>query len=172
MRAAQRYPETTVFAVPLGDLTFGLGLVARRAPRAAQIFGYFFGPRLDAIPTLAQIPPLSPAKAVLRCNFGDLGLLDGSWPVIGKLQGGKREEWPMPLFYRDEYELLPRPDSNATRLFLIKRSDDNPAKTLWECRVETIPRDAEKDYLAGAGAVELRLRKLLDCADDRVRNLN
>lgn len=139
MKATLRYPESTVFAVPLGLQTFAAGVVVRRAPRSTMIFGYFIGPTLNAIPTLEQILPLSLTKVVFQCRFGDLGLLEGHWPVVGRIHPWNREDWPMPLFYRDEYVLLRPPDSIATRLFLIKRSDDNSAKVEWEQRVNELP---------------------------------
>ncbi|WP_421695366.1 Imm26 family immunity protein [Aestuariivirga sp.] len=172
MKAAQRYPESTVFSVPLGDGEFALGLVARRAPRAAMIFGYFFGPTMSSIPSTSQIPDLLRLGVVLRCRFGDLALLNGKWHAIGKVPAWNRRAWPMPLFYRDEYELLRPPDSSATRLFLIKRSDDNPAKVEWEQRVLELPSDVLQDSLYGAGAVEILLRKLLVENDNAGRLLN
>jgi hypothetical protein len=35
---------------------------------------------------------------ILVEQFGDLGLLDGTWPVLGQLPGWRREAWPMPAF--------------------------------------------------------------------------
>lgn len=162
MKAAQKYPESTVFAVPLGDSSFALGVVARRAPRGRILFGYFFGSRLAKVPNPTELPRLHPSEAVLRCKFGDLGLFDGSWIAIGKIDPWKRDEWPMPYFYRDEYAYLPPPTPNATRLFLIKRSDDDPAKILWERRVTELPNDSLQDSLAGSEAAAIRLRMLID----------
>lgn len=162
MKAAQRYPESTIFAVPLGDGTYALGLVARRAPRGRILFGYFFGPKLKDIPKLSELPRLSTDMAIDKCQFGDLGLFDGSWPVIGQLRPWNREDWPLPLFYRDEYKYLPPPDPDAKRIFLIKYSDDDPAKLLWERRVPEIPPDALSDGLSGSGFVESYLRDVLD----------
>lgn len=162
MKAAQKYPESTVFAVPLEGGGYALGLVARRAPRGRILFGYFFGPRLSSVPKLNEVPHLNQFHAIDKCQFGDLGLFEGSWPVIGQLKPWNREDWPMPLFYRDEYAYLPPPDPSMTRLFLIKRSDDDPAKVEWERRVPALPPNCIGDYLDGAGAVQIGLRMLLD----------
>lgn len=172
MKAAQRYPESTIFAVPLSDGRFALGLVARRAPRAAMIFGYFFGPRISSITNTPKISDLSKWDVVLRCRFGDLALLNGNWPVIGKVPLWNRSDWPMPLFYRDEYEFLRPSDSTDSRLILIKRSDDNPARVEWERRVPELPSDVVPDSLYGAGAVEIRLSKIFVEDDSVGRWLN
>ncbi|WP_421696748.1 hypothetical protein [Aestuariivirga sp.] len=78
----------------------------------------------------------------------------------------------MLLFYRYEYKLLPPPDPKATRVFLIKRSDNNPAKVEWEQRVPELPSDVLQDSLYGAGAVELHLRKILVEGEKAARRMN
>lgn len=162
MRTAQTYPESTLFAVPLRDGTYAIGLVARRLPRGKMLFGYFFGARFPEVPKLSELPHFDASHAIERCRCGDLGLFDGSWPVIGQIRPWKRENWPMPLFYRNEDKYVRTADPLTTRLFLIKRSDDDVSEIVWERRVATVPPDTLEDFLAGSGSVERYLRELLD----------
>jgi hypothetical protein len=144
-----------VFGVPLRGGGFGVGVVARRQPSSGGIvFGYFFGPRRDSVPQLDEVPNLDPAAAVLARMFGDLGLINGAWPVIGALPGWDRKNWPMPLFTR--YEEL------SGRRFVVCYADDDPAVVVSEAVAtpdETIA--LPKDGLAGAGFVEGLLSDLL-----------
>jgi hypothetical protein len=150
----RQYGESTVFAVPLGGDAFALGVVARRAPRGRILYGFFFGPKLCSIPKLAELPPLRSSEAVYHTIFGDLGLHNGTWPIIGNLQRWKREDWGMPVFYRR--------DAFSNQLYEVQYSDLDPAKLLSERPVSDIPGQATNDGLAGAGFVEEKLRLLLN----------
>jgi hypothetical protein len=87
--------------VPLGEAGFGLGLVARR-DRRGIVLGYFAPVRFPRLPSLEAAAGAWSGQWVLVTLFGDLGLLDGTWSVVGKLPGWRRDEWPMPAFgHRD-----------------------------------------------------------------------
>jgi hypothetical protein len=149
------YTEGTCFLVPLRKGGFGRGVVARMNGRGV-VFGYFFGPKFlkkdDAIIDSA----LCPQKAILLGKFGDLGFMNGEWPVIGKIEPWVRADWPLPsLFQKD---LL------RQNIGFIRCYDDNSLGFAREERVKLGEIDAgklPKDGLSGYGALEIRLTKLL-----------
>jgi hypothetical protein len=69
------YQEGTWFGVPLRHGGFGIGVVARKAPKGGTILAYLFGPKRIAVPTLADVVPLTAADAVKCLRMGDLGLI-------------------------------------------------------------------------------------------------
>ena len=81
---------------------FGRGIVVRMDGRWG-IVGYFFGPKLLRAEGAFDDVKAQNAKLVARC--GDLGLVNGEWPLSGELQDWNRDEWPFPASYReDEFE--------------------------------------------------------------------
>lgn len=97
---------------------------------------------------------LRSSDAVMVRKFGHLGLKQGKWPILGRLEDWDRREWPMPVLVRCE-ELTGRP-------FRALYDDNDPNKLLREEQVQ--PGEAEqgaKDGLLGAGAVEKVLTGLL-----------
>jgi hypothetical protein len=118
--------------------------------------GYFFGPRLDGLPGPEHLAGLRPADAVIVGRFGDLGLWEGEWPVLGPSPGWDRAEWPVPVFvYQD-----PILKGTWWRRFY----DPDDPDPLWH-RQERIPagepHDGWGDRLYGSGSVEIRLTHLL-----------
>lgn len=151
--ARVQYREGDWFAVPLRDGGFAVGVIARANPKAA-LLGYFFGPRRPEVPTLDNVRELRPADAVLVRKFGHLGIVQGKWPLLGRVDGWDRREWPMPVFVR--YEEL------TGRSFRVFYDDDDPNRVLREEQVA--PGEAEqapKDGLMGAGFAEGALTRLL-----------
>ncbi|MGJ4890539.1 Imm26 family immunity protein [Bradyrhizobium sp. HKCCYLS3077] len=148
----QAYSEGTVFLVPLRDGGFARGIVARTPLRARKILlGYFFGPWLGSTND-ASFRDLHPGHAVLCGRFGDLGLHDGSWPVLGAHPQWQRSIWPFPDFVRQE--------PLTSRAYLVRYSDTDPRKREFERPIDpdcALPSDG----LWGAGAVELILTRLL-----------
>ena len=147
------YREGDWFAVPLRDGGFGAGLIARASP-GGVLLGYFFGPARPGVPTLGEVADLRPGDAVLVRKFGHLGIVQGRWPLVGRLDGWDRWEWPTPVFVR--YEEL------TGRSFRVFYDDDDPNRVLREEQVA--PGEAEqapKDGLMGAGFAEGALTRLL-----------
>ncbi len=126
------YSEGSAFFVPLPDGGSARGVVARMAPKGKILLGYFFGPRLDqgADPALEH---LNAKDAILCVRFGDLGLIDGHWPILGNLPVWKRSEWPMPDFVR-------RDPLGRLKPKLVKYADDDPGQPTSE---HPIDDDAE-----------------------------
>src|SRR6476660_1809183 len=93
------YSEGSVFMVPLRKGGYARGVVARASDEGKGIFGYFFGPR---IPSIEDVPldDLVPFNSITRIMFGDLGLINGSWPIVGRVPNWSRSQWSMPDFVR------------------------------------------------------------------------
>ena len=139
-----------MFAVPLKRSGFAHGVAARVAPRGKIVFGYFFGPKTET--PAAAGTELNPANAVLRVRFGDLGLINGEWPVIGTVPDWDRGRWPMPEFVRR--------DPLSGRVWIVRYADDNPT-TVEEEHLADAECDGGTDSLYGYGAVEIALTGLL-----------
>jgi hypothetical protein len=147
------YKEGDVFAVPLRNGGFGLGVIARVAKGGRVLLGYFFGPRLQRAPTSVERATLRPQDAIKVVRFGDLSLMNGAWPLIGSIDKWDRKEWQMPRFYRR--------DELSKRAWLIAYSDDNPAQEIGKEASTYGATGYEQDALLGAGAVELVLTRSL-----------
>ena len=147
------YREGDLFALPLRDRGYAVGLVARSGPRRGVLFGYFFASRYSDVPTLSELPAFSPKDAILRCRFGDLGLIEGTWLVLGQIPGWERITWKMPPFVQHE--------PFTGRKIQIIYSDTDPNAVVSETRLDPDADIEPKDGMAGAGFVELRLTKLL-----------
>lgn len=146
------YSEGDVFGVPLDDGEWALGVVARAAPRGRELLGYFFGPKRAELPD--EVPELRPEDAVAVERFGDLGLVEGSWPILGAHPAWRREEWRMPPFRRT--------DDVSGAVFRIVYDDDDPGEMLERQRVD--PAEAEGlsfDGLTGAEGVRRSLARRL-----------
>jgi hypothetical protein len=151
--AAVRCNEGDWFAVPLRDCGFAVGVVAR-ANKNGVLFGYFFGPRRLNLPAVRDVGGLAARDAALVRTFGDLGLREGVWPLIGAAPEWNRAEWPMPTFGRFE-EL-------TGRAFAVDYGDDDPNAHPRETQIP--PEDLvryPKDGMAGAGFIEIELTDLL-----------
>lgn len=147
------YREGDLFAVPLRDHGYAVGLVARSGPHGRVLFGYFFATRYDTVPDLSTLQMLEPTDAVLQCRFGDLSLINGEWTILGPVANWSRTIWSMPPFVRDE--LL------TNRKFKVIYSDDNPNLPVSETRLPTNADSEPANGMAGAGYIELKLTQLL-----------
>ncbi len=146
------YREGTLFGVPLEDNTFGIGLVARSG-KSGKVFGYFFGPKRQKLPSPKELRLLRPSDSRLVCMFGDLGLIKEWWPVIGDLDTFSRQNWPLPLFSRI--------DGISGKETLIEYSEDEPLNELRSVR--RAPGDGQhypEDRLCGYRSVEIQLTEL------------
>lgn len=143
--AKLKYREGDWFAVPLRAGGFGIGLIAR-ANHSGILLGYFFGPRRAGVPSLKEVQNQRPSDACLVGRFGHLGIVQGQWPIFGRLEGWERSAWPMPVFLRRE-ELTGR----ALNVFY---SDDDPGRVVREESIQVSFVIQPKDGLMGAGFVE------------------
>jgi hypothetical protein len=145
------YSEGSVFAVPLRNGGYATGVVARAAPEGKVLFGHFFGPKLDSVDEV-NLEGIEPEKSILSIIFGDLGLINGEWRLIGSMPNWQRGAWSMPDFVRR--------DPIGKRAWRVRYSDVDPSKIESEVPIE-FDRDLPPDLASGYGAVELKLTKLL-----------
>jgi hypothetical protein len=146
------YREGTWFAVPLRrDNGFGVGVVARAAPKGRIILAYLFGPKRTTVPTLTQVKGLNAGGAVLSIRVSDLGLIRGTWPIIGQARSWQRAEWPMPVFIRREGGIA----------WLVHYAADDPSRRVAE--EPALPQTTvfQEDGLDGVGSAEIYMTKVL-----------
>ncbi|HQZ15389.1 MAG TPA: immunity 26/phosphotriesterase HocA family protein [Vicinamibacteria bacterium] len=148
------YEEGDWFAVPLRNRGFGVGVVARSGPSGRVLFGYFFGPRREAVPAIDELRGYAAEQAVLVGQFGDLGLMNGTWRILGRQDPWERSAWPMPPMARVDVV------SGQARKVTYSQDDPNQAISETPCGLEEA-RLLPRDSLMGAGAVEIRLTSLL-----------
>lgn len=153
------YKAGTLFGVPLGDETYAVGLVTRADKSGGVLAGCFFGPRRKKLPDLDELEHLRSKNAILVCRFGDLGLRDGIWPVIGTIRTFSRSDWPLPRFLR-------RDESRAE---LIEYHDDDLVEERSVERIYgQIPTEYPKDGLSGYVAVQIKLNLLIPAGFDSI----
>ena len=99
-KARVKAAEGMYFAIPLEPSGFAAGLVARTSKPTGVVLAYFFGRKWGTPPTIEEVSRFTAADAVRILRVGHLGLVRGSWPVIGSLAGWNREDWPVPRFMR------------------------------------------------------------------------
>src|SRR5262245_42361437 len=112
------FQEGTWFGIPMQRGGYGVGRVARLSPKGDVRLGYFFGPKHQRLPKLTQVEALEPRDAVKVIQTSELGLLDGTWPIIGASPVWDREKWPIPPFIRR--------DPLSERAWRVIYADDNP----------------------------------------------
>ena len=146
----QRYRTGDWFAVPLGDGTYVLGRIVRQ--EGGIVFGYFFAPPLDHVPTLDEVGARAARDSATQMLFSHLGLRDGEWPLLGQEGDWDPDEWPLVEFER-------RIDD---KLYAVRWDEETLNHEL-----SVVPIDAGEagsrpsDALAGAGAAVARLRRAL-----------
>jgi Immunity protein 26 len=146
------YQEGSIFVLPIRTGGYARGVVARKAPRGKVLFGYFFGPLLSSVRS-APVDGLNPSQATFRVRFGDLGLINGEWKVIGSIRDWNRAEWLMPAFIRKD-------PLGKRKSLVVTYSDTDPLRIESE-RPFDDDSGLDSDTLYGYGAVEIVLTKLL-----------
>ena len=147
------YAEGDWFAVPLRGGGFALGLAAR-ADGKGGVIAYFFGPVTTSPPSLDSARDRRAEDAIMVGNIGDLGLVRGEWPVLGKIGPWDRGAWPVPTFVRRDAV------SGRPAKVLYREPNFNTEAALLPCSEEEADR-MPRDGILGYGAVEIRLTKLL-----------
>lgn len=152
-----KYDEGDWFAIPLRDGDYALGIIVRGNYQTKGGLGYFFGPRYDHIPSNEEIWEKKPSEALLITQFGDLGIINGRWPIIQSTRRFLKEEWPIPKF-GSKNPLLPQKafireyKQDSTGVLQIVREIVVDVKEM-----EGLPIDSSM----GGGAVEIRLSDIL-----------
>lgn len=154
MNTVLNYKEGTCFCVPLRSSGFARGIVARLNHKGVA-FGYFFGPRLESS-NLASFDDLVSDDAILSGRFGDLGLLNGEWPILGCLTEWSRANWELPLF---------KSQSGIPNEVTLTAFDDDTLKPklITSVNEATIGNlNVVKDSMMGYGFVEIKLTRMLE----------
>lgn len=146
------YTEGTWFAVPDRSGTFAVGVVARTTTKGKVILTYLFNRRSSSLPTIEQCVGLRSEEAALVLRIGDLGLVQGEWPIIGQGRDWNGADWPMPKFIRR--------DVLSNRAWLVTYADEDPNEVVAEEPWNTADTTIGRDSLYGAGAVEIALSHL------------
>ena len=149
------YKEGTWFAVPLEKGGYAVGVVARCAPKGPIVLAYLFGPKREHVTLLDDLDPLKADEALAVWKVGDLGLITGSWRIIGVTPHWSRARWPMPEFIRNE-ELFKKV---AWRVIY---SEDDPSVVVSEEQIPYDPKVPATDGSCGAQYVEIALSRILD----------
>jgi hypothetical protein len=157
-KKVRKYNEGQWFGIPLRQGGYALGIIVRGSYKTKGGLGYFFGPKYARIPDENDTIEKKKDDAVLISWFGDLGIINGNWPLIGSSHQFSRDEWPIPIFGR-EISLIPNRG-------MIIEYEDNP-KGEWRVQKET-PVDLKEitglpvDGFLGGGVIEIKLTKLLE----------
>ena len=149
------YKEGTWFAVPLEKGGYAVGVVARCAPKGPIVLAYLFGPKRDHVPLLGDLVPLKADEALAVWRVGDLGLINGAWPIIGESPTWNRTKWPTPEFTRID-------ELTKSVAWRVHYADDDPSVAVSK---ERIPYDRclpDIVVLHGAQAAEIALSRMLD----------
>lgn len=146
------YKEGTWFAIPLRQGGFAAGRVARHSGNGC-ILAYFFSPKRETIPTLEELENLTPDSAIKVLRAGDLGIIEGSWPIVGDSPQWERDKWPIPAFIRR--------DDIGKVAWRVLYADDNPLQVISEQRIPYDSTGYERDALSGAGAAEAHVSRML-----------
>ena len=154
-RYRKNYKEGDFFAVPLRTGGFAVGVVARKGT-GSIIFGYFFGPRRENVPTLDEVQNLTPEQAVDALRFSYLGLVQEEWPIIGRAENWNSSDWPLPLFVRFS-------GGGPDEIVLVQYDEKKLAAAI---STQTAPLSESVNYyretVSGYGAVEIILTRHLN----------
>ncbi|MGK4000931.1 Imm26 family immunity protein [Sorangium sp. So ce1024] len=145
--------EGTWFAVPLRSRGFAIGVVARTSSGGGVLLSYFFGDVWDQPPPLSVVKHLRPDAAVRILRVGDLGILEGTWPIIGRDPDWQRTEWKAPDFVRR--------DELSRRAWRVTYSDRDANVVMSEAPLGYDDTGLERDAVHGSGAAEIVLTKML-----------
>lgn len=147
------FKEGTWFAVPLAQSGYALGRVGRHSPEGDVILGYFFGPKRRRVPTLDEVEHLEPNEAVAVFCSSELGIMDGTWPIIGNSRRWERERWPIPGFVRR--------DPISRTAWRVIYSESDPSTVVAEERIPYEAVGLQPDRYSGHKAAEIHLSRIL-----------
>ncbi len=155
MKAKLPYKEGDWIAVPLRHGGYAIGIIARARKGGKALIGYFFGPLHETMPTMDDTKGLKPSDAVLISNFGDFGLINGQWSVMGHSAPWNRADWPNPVFVRR--------DSLTGKPSKVYYAEDDPNCEIKEQKCsEAEAGSLPEDCVSGYGAVEIKLTKFFE----------
>ena len=142
--------------MPLEGGHYAVGVVARAPKRGGTLFGYFFGPARNAIPSPSELA-YSPEDAVYVCRFYDEPLTTRHWPIIHSSTTWNRSEWPMPEFHNPHSHWL------VGHGIAVQYAEENPDRCVGQREITV---DEESDYPPDEGVfpdshLKYRMEELL-----------
>lgn len=149
------YKEGDFFAVPLNTGGYGIGIAVCLDAKGGVV-GRFFDGIHETPPPLIDLIELTEDDSVHVEHFHHLGLIDGSWIVIGQHPTWDSYDWPIPKFgWFQPFEV--KPGGRAYEMEL-----DESLKTVRQKEVsiehfETLPYE----NVSGSTATELILTTVL-----------
>jgi hypothetical protein len=142
--------EGDVFAVPLRQGGYTIGLIARRHKTSS--LGYFFDRIYLSPPEELNVADINKWKVALIGQFSALGIEEGEWPLLKKNFDFIRKEWPIPV--------LKMQDPLSEKYFAVIYDD-----TLFNEERHLITKEeADKLFghgVYGYGALEKKLSSIL-----------
>ena len=140
----------SVVLVPLAPGEFAVGVVVHTAGKGPCV-GAFFGPRVSDASHVA-LDELRIENAVWVCWFGDYGIHNRLWPVIGSIPNWSNAPWSVTRFTRSHDNPALCYVTEYDSLLNLKAEHLVPA---------ALGRGLPDDALFGSGIVEKRLAKLV-----------
>ena len=144
VRIRPQLVEGLWFALPINETELAVGIITAMSHDGSRLFGYFFGPRLRATPSLENVVNRTCDEAVLAARFSNLGLRYGRWTVLGPDPDYSRDKWPMPRF-RNE-------DVVSGRIRVVEYDRDKPDRlvSFRDCdkgEAQSLPEDGLMGHL-------------------------
>ena len=96
MQKKIKFENGIVFAVPLSNSEYGIGMVTKKYKRIT--IGYFFKIIFSKLPGILSKEFLCAENVILIAQFSSLGIENGEWPLVKSNFIFNSNEWPMPLF--------------------------------------------------------------------------
>jgi hypothetical protein len=147
--AARNYAVGDWVLAPVDEGRFVVGRIARA--RGHSVFGYFFAPPVTGPPSDDELDRLRPAGAYTYLRFSDLGIRDGSWPVIKARKGFDRGQWPVAPF--ENYV-----DAGGGRVWLeVVTYDDDAIRQTSVTRVDVRQRGRFPDDMVSGSEAALEI---------------
>lgn len=149
-----KYVDGDIFVFPLRNNGFGVGLIAHH--NKGMIVGYFLNEKFKRIPKTDELNLKFEKKNIIYiCIFGQLGLKNEEWKLIGRLDKFKKEDWPIPEFKRSVMFL------EETWLG-VSYDKELSIDTIERKITKEVAENMPDDGLAGHGFVEIKMTKLLE----------
>ena len=140
----------SVVLVPLAPDEFAVGVVIHTAGKGCCV-GAFFGPRVRSASEV-DTGGLRLENAVWVCRFGDYGIHNSLWPVIGAIPNWASAPWSVTSFARGHDDPTLCYITEYDNVLNVKSDRVAPAS-----EGQALP----KDSLCGSAIVEKLLAKLL-----------
>jgi hypothetical protein len=144
--------EGTWFAVPLILGGYAVGMASRPSSKGRIFLGHFFEGTWDHPPSLSEARELGPESAVRVWRvLADYTLIRGAWPILGRDPEWRREDWPVPPFFRRD---------ESGRFWIVEYSDHDANQVVALTPAASLPK-LDRDSVAGLASVEASLTALL-----------